>query len=135
MPKSIGVFPSKTAIRVRVRCWVEVDGLKLFTSGPFDLLHLIINYGYVSLSEKSMDMSYKKAWALIDEMNRIANEPYVITNKGGRRGGGAEITPAGKKAMADFKRLNNKIASIIRSERAFLTNFSPRRRKVGAENK
>ncbi len=123
MPNRKVVRSSKKSIRIRVRCWVEVDGVKFFGPGPADLLQRIIDYGSITKAAKSMDMSYKKAWALIDDMNRIANQPYVITNKGGRRGGGAEVTPAGKKVMADFKRLSNKIASIIRSERAFQTNF------------
>src|SRR5258706_14581049 len=128
MPKRKVVRSSKKSIQIRVRCWLEGDGVKFFGPGPANLLQRIIEYGSITKAAKSMDISYKKAWALIDDMNRIANQPYVITNKGGRRGGGAEVTPAGKKVMADFKRLNNKIVSIIRLERAFLTNFSPRRR-------
>jgi molybdate transport system regulatory protein len=121
MPKRKVIGPSEKSIKIRVRCWVEVDGVKFFGPGPAELLQRIIDYGSITKAAKSMDMSYKKAWALIDDINRMASKPFVITNKGGRLGGGTEVTPAGKKAMADFKKLNKKIASIIRAERALMT--------------
>ena len=121
MPKRKVIGSKKKSVRIRVRCWVEVDGVKFFGPGPADLLQRIIDFGSIAKAAKSMGMSYKKAWALIDDINTVAKRPYVITNKGGRQGGGAEVTPVGKKAMADFKRMNNKIASIIRSEGALLT--------------
>jgi molybdate transport system regulatory protein len=121
MPKRKVIGPSEKSIQIRVRCWVEVDGVKFFGPGPAELLQRIIDYGSITKAAKSMDMSYKKAWALIDDINRMASTPFVITNKGGRLGGGTEVTPAGKKAMADFKKLNKKIASIIRAERALMT--------------
>src|SRR5260221_12020467 len=115
MPNRKVVRSSKKSIRIRVRCWVEVDGVKFFGPGPADLLQRIIDYGSITKAAKSMDMSYKNAWALIDDMNRIANQPYVITNKGGRRGGGAEVNPDVKKVLGEFKRLRNNKHSIIRT--------------------
>ncbi len=121
MPKRKVIRSSKKIIRIRFRCWVEVDGVKFFGPGPADLFQKIIDYGSITQAAKSMGMSYKKAWALIDDINAVAKKPYIITNKGGRQGGGAEVTPAGKKAMANFRRLHKKISSIVRSERALLT--------------
>jgi len=59
-----------------------------------------------------MGMSYKKAWAMVDDMNSKAKEPYVVAKKGGRRGGGTELTESGRKILEAYDGLNNKLASI-----------------------
>ena len=49
--------------------------------------------GSIVNAAKAMGMSYKKAWAMVDDMNSKAKEPYVVAKKGGRRrGGGTELT-------------------------------------------
>lgn len=47
-------------------------------------------------------MSYKHAWDLVDSMNRHASTPMVITSKGGKGGGGAQLTEAGELAIREF---------------------------------
>ena len=73
---------------IRVRCWVDIDGVKFFGPGRAELLELVEESGSISQAAKSMGMSYKKAWAMIDEMNTLGQKPYVITQKGGQKGGG-----------------------------------------------
>ena len=63
MPKRKVIGSSKKSIRIRVRCWVEVDGVKFFGPGPADLLQRIIDFGSITKAAKSMGMSYKKPWA------------------------------------------------------------------------
>lgn len=107
---------AKKATTIRVRCWVDIDGVKFFGPGRAELLQGIVDHGSISKAAQSMGMSYKKAWAMIDEMNAMARSPYVLTSKGGSAGGGAEVTEAGKNAIARFNSFNDKIISLIKSE-------------------
>jgi molybdate transport system regulatory protein len=64
-------------------------------SGKADLLDAIIATGSISAAGRSMNMSYRRAWMLVDTMNRCFREPLVRTAAGGQQGGGASVTEAG----------------------------------------
>lgn len=49
-----------------------------------------------------MKLSYRRAWVLIDSMNRQAPRPYVVTLSGGKGGGGTLVTEAGEQAIRTF---------------------------------
>ena len=108
---------------IRVRSWVYIDGSKFFGPGRAELLSLIKESGSISKAAKAMGMSYKKAWAMIDEMNSLGQKPYVITQKGGHQGGGTALTETGKKAVAAYERLLHKIQTTINRESTILEFF------------
>lgn len=68
-------------------------------SGKADLLAAIASTGSISAAGRSMGMSYKKAWYLIDTMNRCFREPLVMASKGGSARGGAQLTAMGEKVL------------------------------------
>ena len=105
---------------IRARCWVEIGGVKHFGPGPAELLGLIEETGSISKAAKAMHMSYKKAWDIIERLNDRGQKPYVIAHKGGKEGGGAEITATGKKVAASFKKLNTKIQAMVQKEKELL---------------
>lgn len=87
----------------RGRVWLEgVEGTFL-GYGRVVLLERIRDYGSISQAAKSMEMSYKHAWDLLESMNRQAGGKLVETCRGGKQGGGAKLTPAGVKAIALFR--------------------------------
>ena len=102
--------------QIRVRCWVDIGGVKHFGPGPAELLELIEETGSISQAAKSMGMSYKKAWDMIEKMNARGQKPYVLARKGGPDGGGAMLTSTGKKVLDSFNKLNNKIEAVIDRE-------------------
>ncbi len=106
--------------QIRVRCWVVINGEKFFGPGRVKLLKFIEDTGSIAKASGRMGMSYKKAWAMIDDMNSKVSEPYVIAKKGGQRGGGTELTEPGRKIVKAFDRLSQKIDSIVRKERELL---------------
>jgi molybdate transport system regulatory protein len=108
---------------IRVRCWVDVDGVKFFGPGRAELLEYIQESGSIAKAAKSMGMSYKKAWDMVEELNTKGKSPFVITHKGGQQGGGAEITETGKKAVAAFRKLNKRIQAIAEKESELLKLF------------
>jgi molybdate transport system regulatory protein len=67
------------------------------------LLIAIIDHGSISAAAKSMKMSYKRAWDLVNAMNDSFCEPLVITRIGGSHGGGAELTVLGHHVLSLYK--------------------------------
>ena len=63
--------------------------------GKADLLDAIRQTGSISASAKLMKMSYRRAWELVDVMNRCFDLPLVQTSPGGAHGGGAQLTELG----------------------------------------
>ncbi len=93
--------------KIKSRIWIEVDGLTLLGEGRVSLLKAISETGSLSKAAKSLGMSYKKAWSLIDTINSRAKKPVVITSIGGKGGGGSELTPFGTSLIRAFETINN----------------------------
>lgn len=75
--------------------------------GKAALLAAIAKSGSISAAARSMEMSYRRAWTLVDEMNRAFRAPLVTSEAGGRRGGGAAITALGADALERYQRMEN----------------------------
>jgi len=71
--------------------------------GKADLLDAIAATGSISAAARSMNMSYRRAWLLVDVMNRTFREPLVVGAAGGSQGGGAGVTDAGRAVLAQFR--------------------------------
>ncbi|WP_439555946.1 winged helix-turn-helix domain-containing protein [Dyadobacter sp.] len=105
---------------IRIRHWVFIDETKFFGPGRFELLKHIAKTGSISKAATAMGLSYKKAWAMVDAMNTLGSSPYVITQKGGTRGGGAVITETGKQVMEAYEKLDEKFLEIAKAEKELL---------------
>lgn len=73
--------------------------------GKADLLAAIAETGSISAAGRALDMSYRRAWLLVDTMNRCFREPLVISATGGARGGGAQLSPLGEQVLAHYRAL------------------------------
>jgi len=71
--------------------------------GKIELLEQIAAFGSISAGARQMNMSYKHAWDLVEEMNRIFGKLVVAAKTGGRRGGGAELTQVGLAVVSRFR--------------------------------
>ena len=71
--------------------------------GKADLLEAIAKFGSISAAAGSMDMSYRRAWLLVDTMNRCFEEPLVIAATGGKKGGGAHLSNLGAVVLKDYR--------------------------------
>ena len=78
-----------------------------YAMGPSkaDLLEAIGETGSISAAGRKMGMSYRRAWLLVDEMNKCFREPLVIARMGGLKGGGAEVTDLGREALKRYRAL------------------------------
>jgi molybdate transport system regulatory protein len=71
--------------------------------GKIRLLEAVRDYGSISAAGRSMRMSYRRAWMLIDELNRMFVEPLIETKHGGTAGGGAELTAFGQRVVERYR--------------------------------
>lgn len=107
--------PQKPAtLRARLRFVLEPD--IALGPGKADMLDQIRETGSISAAGRLMGMSYKRAWMMVESMNRCFRRPLVETAKGGARGGGAQLTPAGVEVLAHYRRMEAKAAKAIDAE-------------------
>jgi len=88
--------------RLAGRLWIEGHDGTFLGYGRVVLLERIVEHGSISAAARSMSMSYRHAWKLIDSINTQAAEPLVEMSTGGAGGGGAKLTAAGKQAIDTF---------------------------------
>lgn len=77
--------------------------------GKADLLEAIRREGSISAAARSMGMSYRRAWLLVDTMNRCFRSPLVETVAGGGKGAGARLTAEGEAMLAAYRSLAEEI--------------------------
>lgn len=98
---------------IRIRCWIDIDGVRFFGPGRAELLSHIDDSGSIVKAAKAMGMSYKKAWDMVDEMNTRGKKPFVIARKGGDKGGGSELTETARKMLFRYNKLMDKLNTIV----------------------
>ena len=84
--------------------------------GKAQLLGLIEKHGSISAAARDMGMSYRRAWTLVETMNRTFREPVVAAATGGRGGGGAEVTEFGREALRRYRAMEEKAAASVSVE-------------------
>ena len=77
--------------------------------GRMDLLELIEETGSLKAAAKRMDVSYMRAWNLVKATNRSAREPLVEVARGGKTGGGAKLTAAGRKVYRLYRGMEKQV--------------------------
>jgi molybdate transport system regulatory protein len=88
--------------------------------GKIKLLELVGESGSISAAGRAMGMSYRRAWTLIDVLNRSFRSPVVTTQPGGARGGGAALTDLGHDVIARYRAIERAAARASASELAAL---------------
>ena len=93
-------------MKIKSKIWIETDEGIVISEGRIQLLKLIESTGSLNKAAKEMNISYQKAWKLVDASNKASREPLVATQIGGNKGGGTVITPYGKLIIASFEKIN-----------------------------
>jgi molybdate transport system regulatory protein len=94
-------------IRIDLKLRLRRDADVAMGPGKADLLDAIAQTGSISAAARSMHMSYRRAWLLVDVMNRSFREPLVRSAAGGVQGGGASLTDAGLQVLAQFRAMES----------------------------
>jgi molybdate transport system regulatory protein len=108
---------------------IDLDTEDRIGPGKIQLLEKIREFGSISAAGRAMDMSYKRAWDLVDEINRICRQAAVERQTGGRNGGGAALTPFGMSLVARYRKIERDAASAVRKELAALRSDIGRPKK------
>src|SRR6202171_1790726 len=95
---------------------IDLDSEGRIGPGKIQLLENIRSCGSISAAGRAMDMSYKRAWDLVDEINRICRHPAIARQTGAKTGGGAVLTPFGMSLVARYRKIERDAASAVRKE-------------------
>lgn len=109
---------------------IDFDNEGRLGPGKVALLEHIAKEGSISAAGRSMNMSYKRAWELVSEINRSFEEPLVTAQTGGRAGGGAALTERGRELIRHYRAIERKALSATAAHLKALQAISrsPRRR-------
>ena len=84
--------------------------------GKADLLDTVAATGSISAAAREMNMSYRRAWKLIEAMNRDFRRPLIAASSGGAGGGGAQLTDAGREALRRYRSIEKKATASVADE-------------------
>ncbi|MFM0505700.1 LysR family transcriptional regulator [Paraburkholderia caffeinilytica] len=87
---------AKPRPEVRFRMRIRSGDAVALGPGKVELLEAVREYGSISAAARSLGMSYRRAWLLIDELNRSLKAPATHSEQGGQSGGGCTLTPVGE---------------------------------------
>jgi molybdate transport system regulatory protein len=105
--RAVATAQPKPAPELSPRFRVRRGGQIALGPGKVELLLNIGETGSIAEAARRMGMSYMRAWTLIKVMNRAFNQPLVTALRGGKEGGGAELTPAGTKAARLYRKMES----------------------------
>jgi molybdate transport system regulatory protein len=95
---------------------IDLDASRHIGPGKIQLLENIHSSGSISAAGRAMNMSYKRAWDLVDEINRNCGRETVERQKGGQNGGGATLTPFGFMLVARYRKIEHTVEGAVREE-------------------
>ena len=96
----------RVQFRLRIRKGAEIA----VGPGKVDLLEAIAKTGSITSAARKLEMSYRRAWLLVDTMNRCFRSPLVETAAGGKRGGGTRLTKLGEDVIQRYRRIERDAA-------------------------
>jgi molybdate transport system regulatory protein len=94
---------TKTRPEVRFRMRIRKDGAVALGPGKVELLEAVREHGSISAAARSLDMSYRRAWLLIDELNQSLRSPATVSEQGGQSGGGCVLTLVGENIVRLYR--------------------------------
>jgi len=93
-------------LKIKSKIWIESKNGIVLGEGRVQLLKKIDETGSLNKASKVLNISYQKAWRLLDEINKAAEKPLIESKIGGLKGGGTLLTPYGKSLIVIFETIN-----------------------------
>jgi len=97
----------------RLTLRIDFDENRAIGPGKIRLLEQLGETGSISAAGRAMGMSYRRAWILVDALNRTFKLPVVETRGGGAGGGGASLTAFGTSLVADYRAMEQDACSAL----------------------
>jgi molybdate transport system regulatory protein len=114
--KTLNTILDTASLTVNGSLWLESNGKRFFGPGPVELLEYIELTGSINQAAKKMQMSYKKAWDIVNNLNSITLKPLVITATGGEKGGGSTISDEARELIAWHRGLRQRFKKFLEEE-------------------
>jgi len=108
-------------LKLQIRILLEQN--IAFGPGKADLLEAIERTGSISQAAKSMNMSYRRAWQLVDTMNQCFETALVETQTGGTHGGGAAVTALGQKVLEQYRQMEINARQALENDYQIMSNY------------
>lgn len=116
------IIPRDKPLKITGVIRIEGEEERFIGPGRIELLEGIRETGSISKAAKKMNMSYKKAWDMIQSMNRQTLKPIVITQTGGEKGGGTRVSPEVIELIVAFRKLQAEVQASWDKQLAIFLN-------------
>ncbi|KIP98033.1 transcriptional regulator [Agrobacterium tumefaciens] len=88
--------------------------------GKIQLMELIVSTGSISAAGRAMGMSYRRAWLLVDALNHMFHQTVIESQRGGKQGGGAGLTPFGEELLARCRDMEQRVVEALKGDMEWL---------------
>jgi molybdate transport system regulatory protein len=105
---------------IKLNLRITFPGGVPLSHGKAELMELIRETGSISQAAARMEMSYRRAWLLVDELNHLFKSPAIETKQGGRSGGGAALTAFGEDLLDRFRAMEKRTMESLAGDLAWL---------------
>lgn len=112
-----------TQPEVRFRMRIQQADAIVLGPGKVALLEAVKEHGSISAAARSLAMSYRRAWLLMDELNRSLKSPATVSEHGGQSGGGSLLTPVGEEIIRLYRDIETQAYAACSAQIATLTNL------------
>jgi molybdate transport system regulatory protein len=100
--------------------------------GKVALLEAIRQTGSISAAARSLGMSYRRAWLLVEQVNSALRDPAVTAEAGGESGGGTVLTPVGERIIGLYREIESLAGSAASEEFRAVAKLARRKQKIRA---
>ena len=94
---------------IRLKVYVRED---MVGGGKLELLKIVGETGSISSAAKIMGLDYKRAWFLLDTLQRCFKNPLFLTNRGGGSSGGTSLTELGIQLIEKFNKTDTEVKKV-----------------------
>ncbi|WP_229828219.1 winged helix-turn-helix domain-containing protein [Pigmentiphaga litoralis] len=118
--------PDDLPVDVRFRMRVRKGDTVALGPGKIALLEAIAEHGSISAAARSLNMSYRRAWMLVEETNLSLKTPATTSEHGGKAGGRSVVTPSGAALIALYREIEARSYAAAQNEiRTLADLFKP----------
>ncbi|NHJ33018.1 MAG: LysR family transcriptional regulator [Asgard group archaeon] len=99
---------------IKLKFWIEKKGISILGPGRMAILEAINQTGSLTEATKECNISFRKGWKLINEINEQLEQPVVISERGGTGGGGkTSLTEYGKKLVQQYRTIQKALMAVV----------------------
>jgi len=101
---------------IKIKFWIEKKGQSILGPGRLAILEAIDETNSLTEATRKCNISFRKGWKLINEINQLLEQPVVISERGGKGGGGKTVlTEFGKKLILQYRHIENELMNFIKN--------------------